>query len=676
MSKFLTGKNFLALGNIETSDCPQEIKDVYKQLKTKSLLIMPIKKEDEVWGMLGVFQYNYQRSWNKEEVELLETIASQIYIAIKQAELYSFAKKQAEKEKILRNIITLIRKSLNINEIKREIVQQVGKYFNADRVFVMEYDNNKNKLLPVDENSEYLSSEDIKSIKGLDVIKAKIKCFLDISKLKQEVIIEDIDKYIKENKEEGTTTEDFYVNYGVKTCIGLPIYICDVISGLIVVHNTKKAYHFSQEDIDFLRTVSNQAGIAFHHATLYMQMKNKAKDEAILKTIIGRIKLSQSIDEIYNYTLRELTLIFNTSRAIFAYIPSYKYQQPYIKQEYLKDKKLKSIKGVKVPDFCLQIFKEIISNENLFIVKNIQEYYKNNTEALAFFKTYSIKAIIAAPLTKDSKEKQILGVLVTCSDQERDWTESQIKLFTSIKQTVLNCVWENARMEEIEKLRETFLSTLAHDLQVPLIAQQKALEFLLSRADNKTIGELRGFIKETRDSNKNLFNLLTKILESYYYESGKKLLFKQKQKLASCIYEVKEELQDFADLKTVEININIDKKLPSIPFDRDQIKIAIYNILENAIKYTRQKDRIFIKNYRVENDLLLCVSDTGPGIPEEIRTRIFERYAMVQSIERKIGTGLGLYIAKQIVEAHNGKIWYESVPGEGSIFCFLLPIQD
>ena len=96
--------------------------------------------------------------------------------------------------------------------------------------------------------------------------------------------------------------------------------------------------------------------------------------------------------------------------------------------------------------------------------------------------------------------------------------------------------------------------------------------------------------------------------------------------------------------------------------------------MENAITYTQKNGIIEIKSYQIGDEVATCISDNGPGIPPEMSDKIFKRYAMAQLIEKKIGSGIGLYLSKQIIEAHNGKIWFESKLQKGSTFCISLPI--
>ena len=104
--------------------------------------------------------------------------------------------------------------------------------------------------------------------------------------------------------------------------------------------------------------------------------------------------------------------------------------------------------------------------------------------------------------------------------------------------------------------------------------------------------------------------------------------------------------------------------------DKAEIGRVIINLVSNAIKHTREGTEINISAEKINNELRVAVADNGEGIPEAERKNIFQRYP---TAKRKIGTGLGLYLSKQIIDAHNGKIWFDSEVGKGTTFYFTLP---
>jgi len=134
-----------------------------------------------------------------------------------------------------------------------------------------------------------------------------------------------------------------------------------------------------------------------------------------------------------------------------------------------------------------------------------------------------------------------------------------------------------------------------------------------------------------------------------------------------------ETLQPLADAKQQTIESHVESNVPEVTADSRLAGRVVSNLLSNSIKFTRKGGRIVVSARQRDNTILISVSDEGPGIPAEHLSKVFERYWQAEETKRA-GLGLGLAIAKGIVEAHGGKIWVESELGKGSSFYFTLPL--
>jgi signal transduction histidine kinase len=134
--------------------------------------------------------------------------------------------------------------------------------------------------------------------------------------------------------------------------------------------------------------------------------------------------------------------------------------------------------------------------------------------------------------------------------------------------------------------------------------------------------------------------------------------------------------QAFARPKSITLRQRYDEALPPITADRDKLHQILTNLIHNAIKFTPRHGRVLVEAARTEGQVQICVSDSGCGIPEQELNRVFEKFYRGPSapIETR-GAGLGLSITKSLVELHGGRIWVTSNTGQGSRFCFTLPIE-
>ena len=223
-----------------------------------------------------------------------------------------------------------------------------------------------------------------------------------------------------------------------------------------------------------------------------------------------------------------------------------------------------------------------------------------------------------------------------------------------------------------DKLRDDFIATLTHDLRTPLLAAIQTLKFFLDGAVGELDDRQKLLLSTMQKSNEDLLGLVNALLEVYRYDAEKSTL----NKSDFCIYElaklVYDELKPLTENKNIDFEIDCADKNIEINADRSELRRVICNLCGNAINYTPQDGRVLITIKQEMNDLIFSVSDTGCGIPQEDIPNMFQRFSQGTSKKRSAGTGLGLYLSRQIIESHGGKIWLESKVNKGSEFSFIL----
>lgn len=652
----------------------EDFKSRFEDANVQSSYNFPVLYEGTIMGFFCIeFTNEGCRKLSDEDINSIRNICTQAGIALYHAELYRKEKETAERERILREVINKIRSSLDIEDIKYEIVNQIGILFKADRVCIAYYDKNL-KTYTISEKGEYRSYVCEKSFVGVrfDAIEGFSEYIRDAHLQGEDIIFSDLESHLDNNNLRGTGVEKFYREFGFISSMALNIIYGEIFFGNLVITFEQKR-DFSEDEISFIRTIADQAGTAFHQAELYKAVEQTAQKETILREIINDIKFTKDIDRAYDYILTKVTDVFGIDRAVFIEIPDLEYEKSKVKYEYLKNSELFPLKNFELPDFYRDIFIESAKNLNPIIISNAEDPYANNEFAQKFYGKYSISSFIAMPLIYSEKKTQkIKDILVICSYESRIWTQNEIELLNAIADSFKSIIWEIKKLNEVDELINTFIFTLSNGFQMPLEEQEKVLEFLVSQDETHPIGEVKGMVNKALVNNKNLFNLLTRLLEGYYYELGKKELNVGSYSMTEIINGVKNELNEFAESKSITININIDKDVPELEIDNNEIRKVIYNILENAIIYTQNNGIIEIKSYNTGKDVITCISDNGSGISPEISEKIFKRYAIAQIIEEKANTGFGLYLSKLIIEAHKGKIWLETEVNVGTTVCFLL----
>lgn len=228
--------------------------------------------------------------------------------------------------------------------------------------------------------------------------------------------------------------------------------------------------------------------------------------------------------------------------------------------------------------------------------------------------------------------------------------------------------------KEMERLRDDFIATLTHDLRTPLLAAIQTLQFFLDGSLGDIEERQKTLLDTMKKSNEDMLGLVNALLEVYKYESGKlnlcKTTFSLKQFIEDCISQI----QPLADKKHIELKILYENTEDcELTADRNELRRVLLNLCGNALNHTKEDGCIEVSTSDKEGDLILSVKDNGIGIPQSDITKLFKRFSQGTSQKRSAGTGLGLYLSRQIVEAHNGKIWAESQVSKGSVFSMMIP---
>ena len=288
-------------------------------------------------------------------------------------------------------------------------------------------------------------------------------------------------------------------------------------------------------------------------------------------------------------------------------------------------------------------------------IKNEDNEIINNCQCICREKQITLKnndkrwfKITKCPII--NHEKKVIGVCSVASDIDAEKTAAE--------------------------QRETYVATLTHDLKTPTIAQIKALDLLL----NGHMGELNKEQKEilllTRDSCNFMYEMLSTLLSTYKYENGDYALNYEKCNIISLIEETVNELDSMQKEKNVTIHINKQGNIFDTECDKMQIKRVITNILGNAISYAYNDTDIQINIKQKDDSIGVETKNKSSYINNETMSNLFKKYVSHAAKFNKVGVGLGLYLSKQIIDAHNGDIYAKSFEDNHNIFGFVLPLLN
>lgn len=271
-----------------------------------------------------------------------------------------------------------------------------------------------------------------------------------------------------------------------------------------------------------------------------------------------------------------------------------------------------------------------------------------------------------------SREKQI-----TLKNNDKRWFKvTKCPIINHEKKVIGIC--SVARDIDAEKTaleqRETYVATLTHDLKTPTIAQIKALDLLLNEHMGPLNNEQKELLTLTKDSCNFMYEMLSTLLSTYKYENGDYLLNYEKCNIVSLAEESINELEAMLKEKNVTIHVHTEGSDFDTEIDRMQIKRVITNILGNSISYAYDDTQIIVTIKQDENGIGFEAKNKSAYINPETMNNLFKKYVSHAAKFNKVGVGLGLYLSKQIIDAHNGNIYAKSFEDNSNVFGFTLPI--
>jgi PAS domain S-box-containing protein len=315
---------------------------------------------------------------------------------------------------------------------------------------------------------------------------------------------------------------------------------------------------------------------------------------------------------------------------------------------------LEDLFEIKEEDALNKYFLEVINNGELY--DYIQSAYKTHHEVpenkIMYFKF-------------NDKDFYFNVVVTVLSDSENN-SAGMVVLFQNI-----------TGIKQVEKIKSDFIATVSHEFKTPLTSLMMGTSLINEESIGALNYQQKDIIAAIKEDSEKLLSLVNNLLTLSKIESNNSIFNMEPNSINEIIEESMKGFSEQAKNSGVELSCKLDSDIPMVKADFEKVTWVINNLISNALKFTKAGDSILISAFRNQDKLCVSVKDTGIGIPEEYREKIFDKFVQVKQYDdASRGTGLGLAIAKEIVEAHGGEIWCESQLAAGSEFLFTLPIAE
>lgn len=414
--------------------------------------------------------------------------------------------------------------------------------------------------------------------------------------------------------------DDLQVNAHGKAAICVPLFAADQIAGILTIVHNEPSY-FDSGHLSLLQAIADQAGIALHNAQLYHQLEAAHSRYQEL--------FQDSIDPIF----------------ISA-----------------KDGKIQEAnrQAVRISGYNLADLKE-----QVYIFPSAQAGEKNllTTTPPDDDGTPDPSRVMTYESSLINEAGEVIPVLVNTRPLKFDGA-TQIQ-------------WIIRDIAEIKKLRqyqEDSVAMIYHDLRSPIANIISAVDILHSMHLEQKDPGVTSLIHILSRSTDRMQRLTSNLLDIKFLEAGQAVIKRRQTPISEIVTDAVQTIQLGAESKAQNVQTSVAPGLPELFIDTDMVKRVLINLLENASKYTPREGVIQVTAKQVDGNILFSVQDSGPGILPDTMQKIFEKFVTFSPDKQNRSMGIGLAFCRLAVEAHGGKIWVESDPGNGSNFQFILPV--
>jgi signal transduction histidine kinase len=654
-------------------DTTYPLQSLAESMGYRSTLAVPMLREGSPIGAISVIGAE-PAMFTERQIAMLQTFADQAVIAIENTRLFNETKEALERQTATAEILKVISSS------PTDVQPVFDAIADSARRLVGGFTANVTRVVA---GALHLAAF-TRSGPAADVTLTSLFPMPIAGSLMEEAITTGVVRIVSDTETLPGEKEEWRESArarGYRSYVNVPMIREGVVIGTINV-SRRDPGRFSDDDIGLLRTFADQAVIAIENVRLFNELRTRTAELSrsveelkALGEVGAAVSSTLDVDTVLTTIVTHATLLSGTqSGLIYDYdegreelraratvglsdgITDALRRDPLRKGEGVTGEAIASRRPVQVADIT------------------VAGVYESRIRPLMLESGF--RAVLAVPLIR---EDQVLGALVVSRKQPGEFSPEVVDLLTTFaSQSAL--AMQNARLfqqlQVASKHKSQFLANMSHELRTPLNAILGYTELIVDHVYGEVPEKINEVLDRVQQSGRHLLGLINDVLDLSKIEAGQLTLSLGDYAFSNVVHAVINAVGSLAAEKQLQLTVDVAADLPLAEGDERRITQVLLNLVGNAIKFT-ERGEVAVRVSASEGTFLVAVADSGPGIKEEDQEKIFEEFQQSDTAvaKSKGGTGLGLTIAKRIVELHGGRIWVESAFGQGSTFFVSLPIR-
>jgi GAF domain-containing protein len=661
-----------------------ELTKLYARLDVCAVLAAPVVVHGMHRGLLELHMNCDPHDWTEDDAKLLGAVAAQVSVALTNARLYEASRRRSQELEGLYKISRAFSTLTNTSEIYGRLTSAIAELVGGEKCLLATYDRRQAVVraeapgynTPPEMIRDYHftlnpegASEYVYRTGETDYVYRTGEPFFSNDPSKDERF-----------------NQDFLSRYEIRSALIVPLLIKRELIGFIYVANRPGG--FRQRDVQLLEIFATQAAETIAYARLFATIQAQAEREAVVNRLVLALQQATEPRRGVEMVVERVGEVLGLDRCVAALFSEDEHSDIY-------------------GEWCAEGVTPIGDDPEVMERSPVPQWLKDHRQPLVVpdvhehrlaagiedvLEKIELKSIAVVPIMHQGR---VIGSLSGHQTrQHRRWAEDDVDLLTAVA-TQIGSTLENARLiselREANRLKDEFLATLSHELRTPLTAIKGWVDLLSENDALQFDEELADGIEVIKNSASSLTQLISDLLDLSRIQRRVLRLERKPSDVNLVILDAVQVVRPSAVARRQELRLELEENLPIAQVDPHRIQQVVWNLLNNAVKFTQEGGRVTVRSRLIDSTgimltdddteplrwVVIEVEDNGEGILPDFVPYVWDRFRQADgsSTRRHGGLGIGLALVKELVEAHGGQVTAKS-EGRGATFTVRLPLMN